>query len=214
MPGDADDGAEQREDVAPVAVNDVPTAEASEDRDVDIDGDSETVGGLGSDNDSSLYASPYSSFLLPLLSPDCFKHTFSNQAFQRRQHNHSSFYQLRQDFPVPTVSEQLSALEKEAVFELASAELRWMAKKLFPQDGAAERDVGRELLNYLDCASPPNDEYLPHGLAAYFISLSKTTHYQRLRACAEVFYSTPTAEAACERVIGILRRKIGDNKFN
>jgi hypothetical protein len=212
MPGDANDGGEEQEGVQ--AVNDIPIVEESEALDVDIDGATERVASLNTDDDTSLYSSPYSSFLLPLLSPTCFKPTFNHTAFQQRQSNYSSFYQLTPDFPVPTVAEQISALQQEPAFQLASAELRWMTKKLVPQDGAAERDVGKELLNYLDCASPPNHEFLPDGLASYFTSISKTTHYPRLRACAEVFYSTPTSEAACERVIGILRRKIGDNKFN
>jgi hypothetical protein len=166
------------------------------------------------DEKSSLFSSPYSSFLLPLLSADCFSN-ISNNHFRQREFMYSLFYKLQPDFSVPSVADQIDGLRKENSFEMASNELAWMTKSLFPGDRKAEGEVCSELLDFVgDTSSVPFPRLLSTGFARYYTALSKSGKLPRLCAIAEVFYSTCTSEASCERVIGIVRKKIGDNKFN
>jgi hypothetical protein len=159
-----------------------------------------------------MYSSPYSSFLLPLLLPGSLqpRSDSGNGVF-----TYDDFYRLIPGFEVPSVAAQISALEKEKNFKYANAELRFMAKYMFRTDATAPDDTCREFLLFLgDTPGVPCNDYLGFGIVLYCDALKNAGEQPRLYAVSEVTYSTPTSEAPCERIIGIVRRMIGDSKYN
>jgi hypothetical protein len=149
-----------------------------------------------------MYSSPYSSFLLPLLSPVSFT-VIGNSGGGRRSSSaltYDQFYKLVSGFEVSSV---------------ADLQLRHMAKNMFPREAAAVDETCQEFLNfYGETPGVPCTGYLGFCIVRYCHALKLSEEQPRYRAVAEVFYSTSTSEAPCERVIGDVRAMIGDSRYN
>jgi hypothetical protein len=118
-------------------------------------------------------------------------------------------------FEAPSVADQINALGKESNFERADRELRFMAHYMFPNEGAAGEATAHEFLDFLgETPSVSCSGFLGFGFVLYCDALKQARVKDKYRAVSEVFYSTPTSEAPCERLIGEVRRIIGDNRYN
>ena len=118
-------------------------------------------------------------------------------------------------FEIPSVADQLHALSKEKNFQMADRELRFMAKNMFPGQPTAADETCQEFLNLLgETPGVPCSAYLGFGIVRYCAALRLAKEQPRYCAVAEVFYSTSTSEAPCERVIGDVRAMIGDSRYN
>jgi hypothetical protein len=90
-----------------------------------------------------------------------------------------------------------------------------LLKSMCRTEPTAGDETCREFLVFLgETSAVPCTQYLGAGIVMYCDALKNSEEQPRFRAVAEVFYSTPTSEAPCERVIGEVRAIIKDNRFN
>jgi hypothetical protein len=160
-----------------------------------------------------VYSSQYSSFLLPLLTSGSLKNGRSGN--NGGVFIYEDFYQLVSGFEAPSVADQLRALGNEKNFARATSELQFMARYMWPAENQAAKELVHEFLNFLgETQTVPCSGCLGFGFVLYCDALKQSREQPRYRAASEVFYSTPTSEAPCERVIGAVRAIIGDDRYN